>query len=107
MLRCWTRRWSTLQIVLRLDPPPLSICSPFQSRLSSHHHLQQSRCSSSSRYCPNMFSELPPPPPPSKRHQFQASLQTTIASGQSSKGLQSGKTPKPLNNYNSNRTAAI
>ena len=54
-----------------------------------------------------MFSELPPPPPPpsSKRHQLQASVQTTIASRQPSKGHQSGKAPKPLNSYNSNRAA--
>ena len=52
-----------------------------------------------------MFSELPPPPPSSKRHQIQASVQTTIASRQSSKGLQSGKAPKPLDSYSSNRTA--
>lgn len=52
-----------------------------------------------------MFSELPPPPPSSKRSQFQASVQTTIASRQPSKGLNSGKAPKPLDSYNSNRTA--
>ncbi|PUU73620.1 hypothetical protein B9Z19DRAFT_525950 [Tuber borchii] len=114
MLHCWTRRRPStlsfprpLQIVLRMDPP-LFICSPFWSLLTSHHHLpplQQSRCSSFLRYRRNMFSELPPPPPSSKRHQIQASVQTTIASRQPSKGLQSRKVPKPLDSYNSNRTA--